>query len=74
MKKTNLCDGCKTFSTCFFNYQNQYQLDTCNCPCQTCLVKKVCVEMCEEYEIHYDAQKKIMDELPKNDKYHILYY
>lgn len=60
-----LCDGCISKKMCFFMYKNKYGLNSSNCPCQECLIKKVCFNPCEEYEAYYDSQKTIFDKVNK---------
>lgn len=66
MKKTKLCKGCKSLLECFFNQTSLPGFDAENCPCQKCLIKGVCNTYCEEYDKHYEKQKRIVDERLRN--------
>ena len=65
MEKIKLCRGCQSKSQCFFNQNSIVEFDTENCPCQKCILKGVCVKICDAYDRYYDEQKRIFDKLAR---------
>jgi len=68
MKHTSECDGCMvTDYGCSLPSYFQMNNRTNYCPCQVCLLKGICEDICDSFTQYYDLHNVIeKDEL--NDK------
>lgn len=45
------CKNCMSMVVCDLIMNNS----TDNCPCQTCIVKMICMEMCDDFKKKYET-------------------
>jgi len=59
---SNECEGCRSYTQTYCSYGLIHNISNTNgCPCKTCLVKGVCVSICEEFINYKLLSREIKD-------------